>query len=69
MVLERLTCMRRHGMTGEELRRSRQARSAPPGRARGRRLPPAAGLGSHLGEVVHLVNDVVASELPTRTCG
>ena len=67
IVLERLTSMRRHGMSAEELRAAgpllRRRRARLEGVAF--HLPLAAG--SHLTEVVHLVNDVVAAELPTRT--
>jgi Alanine racemase, N-terminal domain len=66
VVLERMTSMRRHGMSAEELR-------AAAGMLRGHRaavegvafhLPLAAG--AHLSEVLRLVNDVVASDLGTR---
>jgi alanine racemase len=67
VVLERLTSMRRHGMSADELRTAARllARRAATLEGVAFHLPLASG--SHLKEVVHLVNDVVASELPTRT--
>ncbi|WP_416954932.1 alanine racemase [Nocardioides sp. T5] len=69
-VLEQLTSMLRHGMT----RRGLAAAAATLGPARSDRrglcgvamhLP--LNTTSHLGEVTRLINDVVASGLPTRT--
>jgi alanine racemase len=67
-VIERLTSMRRHGMTADELRASAHLLA----RARGARLEGVAfhlplAHGAHLSEVERLVNDVVAAELPTST--
>jgi alanine racemase len=67
-VLEQLTSMRRHGMTRRELLRAAEV-------VRERRLSGLAGVAmhlplnttSHLGEVTRLLNDVVATGLPTRT--
>lgn len=67
VVLELLTSMRRHGMSAAELWSTRDVLAAHP-RARlegiALHLPLA---GSHLGEATRLVNDIVASELPTKT--
>jgi hypothetical protein len=66
LVLERLTTMRRHGMTADELRSAarllEQRRAAVEGVAL--HLPLAAG--AHLTEVVGHINDIVASDLKTR---
>ena len=67
-VLERLTSMRRHGLEAGELRAAAHLLAE----ARGARLEGVAfhlplAHGAHLAEVERLVNDVVASELPTRT--
>ncbi|UUZ61118.1 alanine racemase [Nocardioides sp. B-3] len=67
-VLEQLTSMRRHGMTRRELLEAAKV----PGE---RTLSGLAGVAmhlplntaSHLGEVTRLINDVVATGLPTRT--
>ncbi len=67
VVLERLTSMRRHGMTGEELRAAAQLLARRPAPVEGVAFHLPLASGSHLGEVVHLINDVVASELDTRT--
>ena len=68
IVLERLTSMRRHGMSAEELPRGRRScSSAAPARLEGVAFHLPLAAGAHLSEVVHLVNDVVAAGLPTRT--
>ena len=67
VVLERLTSMRRHGMIGEELRAAAQLLTRSPATVEGVAFHLPLASGSHLGEVVHLINDVVASELETRT--
>jgi Alanine racemase, N-terminal domain len=67
VVLERLTSMRRHGMSAEELRAAAQFLARRPATVEGVALHLPLGSGSHLPEVVHLVNDVVAAALPTRT--
>lgn len=67
-VLEQLTSMRRHGMTRRELLEAANVLGE-------RRLSGLAGVAmhlplntaSHLGEVTRLLNDVVATGLPTRT--
>ena len=66
-VLEQLTSMRRHGMTRRELLEAAKVLGE-------RRLSGLAGVAmhlplntaSHLGEVTRLLNDVVATGLPTR---
>ncbi|MDR7253073.1 alanine racemase [Nocardioides sp. BE266] len=66
-VLEQLTSMRRHGMTRRDL--AAAAEALGPGRSglRGVAVHLPLNTTSHLGEVSRLVNDVVASGLPTRT--
>jgi hypothetical protein len=66
-VLEQLTSMRRHGMTRREL--AAAADALGPGRSglRGVALHLPLNTTSHLSEVGRLINDVVASGLPTRT--
>ncbi len=66
IVLERMTSMRRHGMSAEELRAAAGLLSRRPARLEGVAFHLPLAAGSHLSEVVHLVNDVVAAELPTR---
>jgi alanine racemase len=66
-VLEQLTSMRRHGMTRRELLEAARVLGE-------RRLSGLTGVAmhlplntaSHLGEVTRLLNDVVATGLPTR---
>lgn len=67
VVLERLTSMRRHGMSAEELRAAGKLLERRPARLEGVAFHLPLAAGAHLTEVVHLVNDVVAAELPTRT--
>jgi hypothetical protein len=67
IVLERLTSMRRHGMSAEELRAAARLLDRRPARIEGIAFHLPLAAGAHLSEVVHLVNDVVAAELPTRT--
>lgn len=67
VVLERLTSMRRHGMSAEELRAAGQLLARKRATVEGVAFHLPLASGSHLTEVVHLVNDVVASDLPTRT--
>lgn len=65
-VLEHVTSMLRHGMTGRELRKA--AGELPDGaRLEGVALHMPMGSGSHLSEVQRLLTDVVAADLPTRT--
>src|SRR3954452_11629017 len=66
VVLERLTSMRRHGMSAEELRAAGKLLERRPARVEGVAFHLPLAAGAHLTEVVHLVNDVVAAELPTR---
>ncbi|NPD04467.1 alanine racemase [Nocardioides sp. zg-1308] len=70
-VLEQLTSMRRHGMTRRDLEAAAETLAAQGGGARHRLRGVAMHLPlnttSHLGEVTRLINDVVASGLPTRT--
>jgi alanine racemase len=67
IVLERLTSMRRHGMSAEELRAASKLLERRPARLEGIAFHLPLAAGAHLSEVVHLVNDVVAAGLPTRT--
>ncbi len=67
IVLERLTSMRRHGMSADELRVAAQLLHRRPAHLEGVAFHLPLAAGSHLSEVVHLVNDVVAAGLPTRT--
>lgn len=73
-VLEQLTSMRRHGMNRQDLREANDLLTAQRRRGLGGRgglegiamhLP--LNTTSHLGEVERLINEIVASELPTRT--
>ncbi len=69
-VLEQLTSMRRHGMTRRDLATAAEALRAGdgPGRSlRGVAMHLPLNTTSHLGEVSRLINDIVASGLPTRT--
>ena len=70
-VLEQLTSMRRHGMTRRELAAAADALHQQHGGARsglrGVAMHLPLNTTSHLGEVTRLINDVVASGLPTRT--
>ena len=67
-VLEQLTSMRRHGMTRRELERAAGILSAKgAGGLKGVAVHLPLNVTSHLGEVTRLVNDLVASGLPTRT--
>jgi alanine racemase len=66
VVLERLTSMRRHGMTADELRSAARLLERQPARVEGVALHLPLAVGAHLSEVVGHINDVVASELRTR---
>jgi hypothetical protein len=67
-VLEQLTSMRRHGMNRRELQRAAEVvADAGLGGLRGVAMHLPLNVSSHLGEVTRLLNDVVASGLPTRT--
>ncbi len=70
-VLEQLTSMRRHGMSRRDLASAADTLRA--GTPEARRLLRGVAMHlplnttSHLGEVTRLINDIVASGLPTRT--
>jgi alanine racemase len=66
VVLERLTSMRRHGMSAEELCSAARLLDHRPATIEGVALHLPLGSGGHLAEVVGHINDVVAAELPTR---
>lgn len=66
-VLEQLTSMLRHGMTRRELAATAEQLGPARSGLRGVALHLPLNTTSHLGEVTRLVNDVVASGLPTRT--
>ena len=66
VVLERMTSMRRHGMSTEELRSAAQLIDRRPATVEGVAFHLPLAAGAHLTEVVGLVNDVVASGLTTR---
>jgi len=63
-VLEHVTSMQRHGMTGRGMRAAAEwLASAEAGRLEGVALHLPLAQGSHLGEVRRLLNDVVAAGL------
>jgi alanine racemase len=66
VVLERLTSMRRHGMSAEELRSAAHLLERRPARVEGVALHLPLAAGAHLSEVTRLVNDIVAAGLGTR---
>jgi alanine racemase len=66
VVLERLTTMRRHGMTAEELRSAAHLLERRRATVEGVALHLPLAAGAHVSEVVGHINDVVASELKTR---
>jgi len=66
VVLERMTSMRRHGMSADELRSAGQLLARRPARVEGVALHLPLAAGAHLSEVTHLLNDVVAAGLDTR---
>jgi alanine racemase len=66
VMLERITSMRRHGMTAEELRTAARLLERRPASVEGVAFHLPLAQGAHLSEVVDLINDVVASELATR---
>jgi alanine racemase len=66
VVLERMTSMRRHGMTADELRAAAKLLERRPARVEGVAVHLPLAAGAHLSEVVGLVNDVVAAQLATR---
>jgi alanine racemase len=66
VVLERMTSMRRHGMTADELRAAAKLLERRPARVEGVAVHLPLAAGSHLSEVEGLVNDIVASQIATR---
>ena len=66
-VLEQLTSMRRHGMGRRELAAAAEKVGGERSGLRGVAMHLPLNTTSHLGEVSRLINDVVASGLPTRT--
>jgi alanine racemase len=68
-LLEQLTSMRRHGMTRRELAAAAEAvgEHGHSSGLRGVAMHLPLNTTSHLGEVSRLINDIVASGLPTRT--
>jgi alanine racemase len=66
IVLERMTSMRRHGMTAEELRSAAHLLDRRPAKVEGVAFHLPLADGAHLTEVAGLLNDVVASGLPRR---
>lgn len=69
-VLEQLTSMRRHGMTRRDLAVAADVvrrHGGERGGLRGVAMHLPLNTTSHLGEVSRLINDVVASGLPTHT--
>jgi len=65
-VLERMTSMRRHGLSAEELTAAAGLLADRHARVEGVALHLPLAQGAHLSEVEHLVNDVVAADVPTR---
>ena len=66
VVLERMTSMRRHGMSARELREAAGMLTRAV-RVEGVALHLPMAHGSHLAEAERLMTDVVAAGLPTRT--
>ena len=66
IILERLTSMRRHGLSAADLRTAGQVMREAGARPSGVALHLPLSQGSNLGEVRRLVNDVVAAELDTN---
>ncbi|MGC4109866.1 MAG: alanine racemase [Nocardioides sp.] len=66
VVLERMTSMRRHGMSADELRTAAGVVERRPARVEGVALHLPLAAGAHLPEALRLVNDVVASGLASR---
>jgi alanine racemase len=66
-VLEQLTSMLRHGMTRRDLAAAADALGHARSGLRGVAMHLPLNTTSHLGEVTRLINDIVASGLPTRT--
>jgi alanine racemase len=66
-VLEQLTSMRRHGMTRRDLAAAATTLGGARSGLRGVAMHLPLNTTSHLGEVSRLVNEIVASGLPTRT--
>ena len=66
-VLEQLTSMLRHGMGRRDLAAAAEALGPERSGLRGVAMHLPLNTTSHLGEVSRLINDIVASGLPTRT--
>ena len=66
-LLEQLTSMRRHGMTRRELATLAEEIGGGRSGLRGVAMHLPLNTTSHLSEVSRLLNDIVASGLPTRT--
>jgi alanine racemase len=66
-VLEQLTSMRRHGMSRRDLAAAADALGSGRSGLRGVAMHLPLNTTSHLSEVSRLINDIVASGLPTRT--
>lgn len=66
-VVEQLTSMLRHGMTRRDLAAVAEDLGSARTGLRGVAMHLPLNTTSHLGEVTRLINDVVASGLPTRT--
>ncbi|GAA4816692.1 alanine racemase [Nocardioides caeni] len=67
IVLERMTSMRRHGMTARELWEAGDLlRKHPGAHVEGLALHLPLGQGTHLGEVTRLMNDFVGGDVPHR---
>ncbi|MFC6287043.1 alanine racemase [Nocardioides sp. GCM10027113] len=64
-VLERLTSMRRHGLSARDLRTAGERVRGRAGQLMGVAVHLPLGHGSHLDEVTRLMTDVVAADLPT----
>ncbi|SEC03072.1 Alanine racemase [Nocardioides exalbidus] len=66
-VLEQLTSMMRHGMTRRELATAAEELGQARSGLRGVAMHLPLNTTSHLGEVTRLINEIVASGLPTTT--
>ena len=66
IILERLTSMRRHGLSAADLRTAGQVMREAGARPRGVAFHLPLSQGSNLGEVRRLIDDAVAAELDTK---
>jgi alanine racemase len=66
VVLERMTSMRRHGLSARELREAASLVAAGGVRLEGVTVHLPISSGSHLAEMARLMTDVVAAALPTK---